>query len=414
MKNKTEMKNFFTLLMPIIFTLTILFLFTFSVNSFANDEPVLTAGSAILIDNKTNKVLYSKNENEKMYPASTTKILTAILVLENCNLDDVVTASYDAIMSIPDGYSTAEIQIGEELTVEQLLKLLLIHSANDAANVLAEYIGGSIDSFVSMMNTKVNELGLTNSHFTNAYGKHDAEHYTTARDLAIIMQYCLKNENFRKIAGSASCAIPATNKHVARLYQSTNELLIPNNQYYYKYLTAGKTGYTSQAKNCLVSSAFKDDLELICVVLGCDSNFPSRFTETKSLYEYGYSNYSIKNIANRDDVATTIAVKNATSDTKNLNLLISETISALVKTSDANDELSPEITLNDDIRAPIDEGTVLGKITYSINGIEYTSNLVAANNVEKSKIILYVFYIIITMIVLFLIYKTFFETKKKR
>ena len=178
----------------------------------------INASSALLVDNKTNKILYSKNENKKMFPASTTKIVTAILVLENHSLDEKVTASYDAVMSIPSGYSTADIQIEEELTVEQLLELLLVHSANDAANVLAEYAGGSVSSFVSMMNTKANELGLSNTHFTNPYGLQDDNHYTTAHDLAIIMQYCLKNDAFRKIAGQASCAIPATNKSNPRKF----------------------------------------------------------------------------------------------------------------------------------------------------------------------------------------------------
>ena len=192
----------------------------------------INASSALLVDNKTNKILYSKNENKKMFPASTTKIVTAILVLENHSLDEKVTASYDAVMSIPSGYSTADIQIEEELTVEQLLELLLVHSANDAANVLAEYAGGSVSSFVSMMNTKANELGLSNTHFTNPYGLQDDNHYTTAHDLAIIMQYCLKNDDFRKIAGQASCAIPATNKSNPRKYDSTNELLIAGNSNY--------------------------------------------------------------------------------------------------------------------------------------------------------------------------------------
>lgn len=253
----------------IIIILTIIFLalnpcFVFASNT---NTPNLTAKAAILIDNKTKKVLYSKNENEKMYPASTTKILTAIIVLENCNLDNIVTADYDEIISIPSGYSTANIQIGEQLTVEQLLQLLLICSANDAANVLAKYVGGSIDSFISIMNTKANELGLTNSHFTNAYGKPDNNHYTTAKDLATILEYCMKNDTFRKIAGSASCSIPSTNKSGIRSYSSTNELIIPQSTNYYKYLTVGKTGYTAQSKECLVSAAYKDGLELVAVVL---------------------------------------------------------------------------------------------------------------------------------------------------
>ena len=158
MKNK---KKIFVLIILIIF---LIFNFSFVSAADSNVQPSLVSEAAILMDNKTNKILYSKNENKKMYPASTTKIMTAILTIENCVLNDNVTASYDAVTSIPDGYSTAYIQVGETLTVEQLLQLLLVHSANDAANVLAEYVGGSIDSFVTMMNTKAHDLNLTGSH----------------------------------------------------------------------------------------------------------------------------------------------------------------------------------------------------------------------------------------------------------
>jgi len=399
------------LLVPLFLTFMVLFQFSYVLAAqTTTEEPSITAGSAILLDNRTNKILYCKEENKKMYPASTTKILTAILVLENCHLDDVVTASYDAIMSIPDGYSTANIQIGEELTVEQLLDVLLVHSANDSANVLAEHVGGSMESFVSMMNTKLNELGLTNTHFTNAYGKHDENHYTTAHDLAFLMKYCLKNDTFRKLAGQASCAIPATNKYGTRSYRSTNELIIPTSKNYYRYLTAGKTGTTTQAKECLVSSAYRDDLELIGVVLGSDN----RFSDARNLYEYAYSNYSLKTIANEKDMITSIQVSNATKDTKNLDLLIRESISALVNNSASPSEITPEFTLNENISAPIDEGAILGKVTYTINGVEYTTDLIASHHVEKSKLFIYIFYIGIILIVLFLLNKIFFHKKKKK
>lgn len=389
----------------------LIFILLSSITVFAdNSEPNLTAKSVILIDNRTKKILYCKNENEKMYPASTTKILTAILALEHCDLNDIVTASYDAIITIPSGYTTADIQIGEQFTVQQLLSLLLVHSANDAANVLAEYVGGSVDSFVSMMNTKANELGLFNSHFTNAYGKHDDNHYSTANDLSVIFQYCLRNETFRKIAGSASCAIPATNKYGTRSYASTNELLIPDNSYYYHYLTTGKTGYTSQAKGCLVSSAYKDGLELISVVLGSDN----RFSETKSLYEYGYTNYSIKNIAYENNIATQIEIPNGSIDTKNLDLLVYETIPALIKNSEINNGINPEITLNENISAPIDQGSILGKIKFTINGVEYTTNLIASHNVEKSKLSVYILYAIPSIVLLFVIFLCLLFIKKKR
>ena len=392
----------------IVLTLTIFVLIgnigtfgTYVLANNTNSGPDINAESALLIDNKTNKVLYSKDMNKKMFPASTTKILTAILVLENHSLDEKVTASYNAVMTIPSGYSTASIQIDEVLTVEQLLELLLVHSANDAANVLAEYTGGSIDSFVAMMNTKINELELSDTHFTNPYGLQDDNHYTTAHDLAIIMQYCLKNDDFRKIAGQASCAIPSTNKSEPRKYSSTNELLIAGNSNYYPNLIAGKTGYTSEAGECLVSAAYNDNLELVGVIL----NSNNRFKDTRSLYNYGYTNFSIKNIVNVKDIITNVEVKNATKDTKNLNLLASENIPVLANNSDDLSKIEPQITLNSDIKAPIEDGQVLGKVSYSVNGITYSTDLIAANNVEKSNFVLYCLYGLGILILILIIYK---------
>jgi len=344
-----------------LFLLIIIFITLFlNSNIVLASPPTLQSNAAILIDYESEIILYGKNENKRMYPASTTKIVTAILTLENSNLDNKVIASYDAVMSIPAGYSSANIQIGEELTVEQLLQVLLVHSANDAANILAEYIGGSIDSFVSMMNTKIHELGLVNTNFTNTYGKHDDNHYTTAYDLAMIMKYCMKNEDFRRIAGSASCAIPTTNKYGTRLYTSTNSLIIPNDRNYYKHLTAGKTGFTTQAGDCLVSCSYKDNLELICVILDGKvvNNVSTRFSETRTLYEYGYLNYSLETLVHKSDVIQNIQIDNATNETTSLNLLAESSLETIVKNYE-NNIYSPEITLNTNILAPISEGDIL-------------------------------------------------------
>lgn len=404
MSNKKQFKIILLLFFLVLFIL-IPFNYVFSAED-VSKELGLTADSYILLDNKTNKVLCNKNENEKMYPASTTKIVTALLTLENCNLDDTVTASYDAVMSISEGYSSANIQIGEQLTVEQLLEVLLVHSANDAANILAEHVGGSIESFITMMNTRLNELGINNTHFTNSFGMHDENHYTTATDLAKILKYCLKNETFRKIAGKASCAIPTTNKSGTRTYSSTNELLNSNSSNYYKYLIAGKTGFTSQAKECLVSAAYKDNLELIGVVLHSNS----RFSDSRKLFEYGYSNYSIKNVVNVNDLITSIKVSGATKETENLNLMSSETIEALVN-NNSTSEIKPEIILNENISAPIEEGSTLGKVTYNIEGISYTTDIVAEHNVEKSYFYLYVG---IFVGVIFIILIIVFSRKKRK
>lgn len=397
------------------FILALLFSHLNIVYAADTNAPELVSRAAILMDNKTNKILYDKNSNERMFPASTTKILTAILVLENCDLNEIVTASYDAVMSIPEGYVTANIDGDEQLTVEQLLQLLLVHSANDAANVLAEYVGGSIESFVSMMNTKVNELGLTNTHFTNAYGLQDDNHYTTAYDLSVIMQYCLKNDDFRRIAGSASCSIPATNKSDVRSYTSTNQLLVPSNPNYYSYVTVGKTGFTTEAGECLVSCAYKNDLELICVVLGGTvvDGVSTRFSESKTLYEYGFNNFSLKNIANPGDIITQIEVPNATSDTKSLELAFTDSIYALVNTSDLETNYTPEIQLHSDISAPITQGDVLGSVVYTVDGIQYTSDIVATHNVEASQLLQFVLQIGGLFIVLLITFRIFFSNRKK-
>lgn len=406
MKTKTQ-KIFVALIITILFLLNFSFVFS------SSEEPVLISEAAILIDNKTGKILYDKNSNKKMYPASTTKIVTAILALENCNLDDVITVSYNAVMSIPDGYSTANLQIGEQLTVEQLLQVLLIHSANDAANVLAEYVGGSIDSFVSMMNTKINEIGLSDTHFTNTYGKHDENHYTTAHDLALIMQYCIKNESFRKISGSASCAIPATNLYGPRKYTSTNILVDPNNKNYYQYLTSGKTGFTTQAGDCLVSCSYKNDLELICVILGGKTvnDVSTRFSETKALYEYGYNNYLLKTIADSNSTVHQLKISNATKETRNLDLLAESSVEALIKKEQENDSFLPEVILKDNISAPIEEGTVLGTAKYEINGIEYETDLIASHDVETSKLLNIIIEVAIILIILFLLSSILFKKK---
>lgn len=386
------------------------------------EQPEISADAAILIDSSSEKVLYSKNENQKMYPASTTKILTAILTIENCNLNDVVTVPYEAISSITSGYSVAALQAGEQLTVEQLLQVMLVHSANDAANVLAFHVSGSIENFANLMNNKVSELGLTNTHFTNPSGMHDENHYTTAHDLAIIMKYCMKNDTFRSLSSLKYCTIPATNKYDVRVFNTTNELLIYDNRdvssnYYYKYAIAGKTGYTTQAKNCLVSVAKKENLELICVVLSAGiypNNVSAKFVDTKSIFDYGYNNYTIKKLREKDAIATQIEIGNGTKETRNLDLLISDDLSALVTQDEFDTEFEPQIELQDNLFAPIAQGQVVGKITYTIDGIQYSSNLLASHSVEQSGFITIVVQIILVILILFLLYKLLFDSNSNK
>ena len=389
---------------------------------FANTpEPEISAEAAILIDSSTSKVFYGENENQKMYPASTTKIMTAILTLENANLNDVVTVPYDAIRTIPAGYSIAALQTDEQLTVNQLLQVMMVYSANDAANVLAFHISGSLENFANLMNQKVSELGLTDTHFTNPSGMHDENHYTTAHDMAIIMQYCMEDNTFRNLAGLKSCTIPATNKYQERTFNTTNNLLINsqtniNNNSYYEYAIAGKTGFTSQAKNCLVSVANKDDLELICVVLAAGTNAngtSTKFSDSKSLFEYGYSNYSIKTFAEQGSTATQVTIVNGTDETKNLDLVIKDDISTLINNDDLNSNIEPKIELDSNLLAPISQGATVGKIVYTIDGNEYSSDLLASHNVIPSNSFIVVIEIIALLLILFVLYRLLFHKKKK-
>lgn len=411
-----KFKKFFIILI-------ILFSIMYSSCCYATEDLDISAGAAILIDSSTEKILYSKNENEKMYPASTTKIMTAILTIENCNLDDTVTVPYEAIASIPSGYAIAALQSGEQLTVYQLLQVMMVYSANDAANVLAYHVSGSIDNFANLMNNKVEELGLKNTHFMNPSGKHDKDHYTTAYDLAMIMKYCMKNSTFRTLAGLKSCIIPSTNKYNERILTSTSyDLFTVDNRdvssnYYYKYAIAAKTGYTTEAKNCLVSVANKDGLELISVVLSVGIypyNLSGKFIETKKLFNYGYENYTTKKIRDKNAIATQIEINNATKETKNLDLLVSDDITALINQSDLDTDFSPEITVNENLLAPIAQGQKVGKISYQIDGITYTSDLIASHNVEKSSFLILIIHILLICLILYVLFKFLFNDKNKR
>ena len=167
-------------------------------------EKNLSSEAVLLMEASTGKVVYEKNGYEKKYPASTTKIMTAILAIEHCNLNETATASEFAINSVPSGYSTANIQIGETLSVKDLLYALMLQSANESAVILAEHVSGSQEAFANLMNEKAKELGCKNTHFINPNGIHNENHYTTAYDLALITQYAMKNQTFREIVKTTS------------------------------------------------------------------------------------------------------------------------------------------------------------------------------------------------------------------
>lgn len=407
-----------TLNIIIIFLLLILqtkFVYGTTANDISQDNNLyIYSDAAILIDSKTGFVLYSKNSDEKKYPASTTKILTAIIALEKCNLNDIVTVSKSAISSIPSGYSSAYLSEGEEISVNDLITVFLVHSANDAGYILAEHISGSIEDFAELMNQKAKEIGCENTHFTNPSGIHDENHYSTAYDLALIARYCMQNSTFKKIVSQKSCTINSTNKSDIRKYTNTNDLINPSSKYYLEECVGIKTGYTKEAKNCLISACAKNNLGLICVVLGANQingGESSRYIDSINLFKYGYSNFSLRTFATKDDVLSTIEVSNGTKDTRNLDLVLEDSISGILNNSD--DIPAPQITLKDNISAPIAKNTVLGTVTYSKGSISYTKNLLASHDVELDTNLMFIFGISLGFI-LILILILFVNSKKKK
>lgn len=405
-----------------VFLLTLAILICSFIRVSANSLPETYAPSCLLMEENSGKILYSKNANSVMYPASTTKMMTAILTIENCNLSDVATVSHNAVFSIPNGYSTASLVEGEELTIEQLLNVLLISSANDAAVVLAEHIAGSVESFSEMMNNKATEIGCKNTHFVNPSGIHNENHYSTAYDLALIGRYAMQLPTFRSIVAKTRYSLPATNKYDKedRIFNTTNDLLKPNysnspRNYYYEYATGAKTGYTDPAGHCIVATATKDNLSLIAVVLNdgfTDENISQRPIDCKALFEYGFNNYSMASIANKGDVGHTVNIINATSETASLDLLYSEDLSALVPNGFDISSVTPNIKLTQGLFAPISEGTILGSISYDIDGVNYSCNLIASHTVYSNNLVKTAMELAILIIVLILFAK-FLKFKKR-
>lgn len=376
----------------------------------------INSAAGILVEESTGKVLYEKNSHEKMYPASTTKILTALLVLEKGNLSDTVTVSKEAVNSLSGGYITPYISIGEELTVEQLLNVLLVPSGNVAGNVLAEYISGSIDEFVDLMNSRAKEIGCTNTHFTNPYGMHDENHYSTAYDLYLIAKEAMKYEDFRTIVAKPTYTLAPTNRYSKddRLLYSTNDLIKPSSSNYYEYALGIKTGFTTPAKACLVAAAQKDNMTLYAVILGADessSGTSYRYIDSKKLFEYGFNNYLFRTIRSKGSVLKTVEVNGATQNTKNLDLVLDSTITAFISSDDEYTSFVPEITLNE-LSAPIAKDDVVGSISYNVDGTIYTANLLAGSDVQKSY--MFIFVDIVFVIFLMIIFKLIINSRKRK
>ena len=357
------------------------------------EELILSEPSAILVEMKSGQVLYEKAADLKWSPASTTKIMTALVAMENASLDTKMKASLHAIRSIPADFGLAGIQPDEVMTLNDLLHFCLIISANESANVIAENVSptGDIDGFIALMNQKAQQLGLSNTHFTNSYGLDNENHYTTARDLSIIARKAMEIPAFREIVIKKTVPLPETNLKKPDDWdkwhnESTNKLLGSVSEYYTQ-VTGIKTGYTSTAGRCLVFSAINDEgLELLGVILGAQ-NETILFKESKDLLEYGFKNYKYQTLVSSGEYFGRYDVMDAT-DNIPVEIQTLGEVTYLLPTSD--ERLAAEVTtkemLNTPFTAPIQKGQVLGTKTWYYQDQEIgTIELVAMNDIENQK-----------------------------
>ena len=276
-------------------------------NSYENwpDGPAISAQSAIVMDVDSGTVLYAKNIHEMLYPASTTKIMTCLLAVENATMNENVEFSYDAVFGVPRDGSNMGIDVGEILPMEDCLYGILVGSANEVAAAVGEHIGGDTETFLQMMNDRAKELGCKNTNFMNANGLHDDNHYTTAYDLALIARAFFSNDYLANIANTPRVHFEPTATQPDDFYLNNKNKLV-SGEIKYEYYLGGKTGYTSDARQTLVSCAEKDGMRLVCVVMKEET--PDQFNDTVTLFNYGFSNFKKVKVS---EVETKYTVENS-------------------------------------------------------------------------------------------------------
>ena len=406
-------------------------------------EPDINCQAALLVDYNTGLPLYAKNEHQEMYPASLTKIMTALLVLEavdsgKLSLTDSLTASRSAMTTgLDEDGSNAGIQEGEIMTVEQYLTCMLVVSANEACNVLAEAVSGSVSAFVDAMNAKAQALGCENTHFVNASGLHDPQHYTSAWDLYLITRAAMEHEDFMRICDTGKAVIPATNLSEERTLHTTNYLIdVWRSRGYINADAHGiKTGSTDAAGHCLVSSAIRGSLHFVSVALGGERKTLEdgeirtySFYDTNQLFKWAFENFSYQTVALETEEIQEVPVE--LSKTDHVTVHPAGDAEVLLPKTLSPDLLERDVELQASVDAPVSAGQKLGTMTLSYDGITYaTLDLVASFDVEASRLktllrsiqdffsktsVRVVGIIVLLLLILLLVWKVFLSRRRYR
>lgn len=353
-----------------------------------DDEPVINSRAAIIYDRTTGRTLWGKNENEKKKMASTTKIMTAIVVVENGNLQDIVEVSGKAAST---GGSRLGLKKGSKISVNDLLYGLMLCSGNDAAVALAEYTAGSVEEFSVMMNEKAKELGLKNTNFVTPHGLDEAEHYTTAKELAIITDYALKNEKICNIVGTKTYTV--TISGYAKTISNTNELLG-----YLKGVYGVKTGFTNGANRCLVTATKRGNMDIICIVLGADTK-KDRTKDSIKLIEYAFENYKMIDISEQVDKELNEWEENNKDEIKiekgnyiGINLKHDEyNLKEYIVKKDGTEKINITVECEYEFEAPVREHKIIGNYKIKLeNEIIEAGNIYIENEIPKKDIKYYI------------------------
>ncbi|MCR1897936.1 D-alanyl-D-alanine carboxypeptidase [Irregularibacter muris] len=422
--------------------LLLIFLFGFTgIEALATEDnqPSITvsAEGAVLIEQGTGEVLFQKEMDKKMYPASTTKIMTALLAIEYGDLDEVVTLGKE-VESISEDSSRADLFAGQKLPLSQLLYGLMLPSGNDAANAIAVHIAKktsnnpslteeqAIKEFAQLMNKKVKEIGAEHTHFVNPHGYHDEDHYTTPLDMAMISREAMKNQIFRKIVKTPQLFYRTSkdlenNEEEERSWQNSNELIQQGSRNFYPYAQGIKTGRTTSAGRCLVSSAVKEDVNVIAVVF--KSTEGDVWGDSTKLLSYGIENFKHHVFAQKEEIITKVKIKNAhPKDPKEMEIITEKDIKGLIKKEDIP-KVNKKIESEDNqeiqsskFQAPIEKGEKVGEITYFLGDkVVAKGNLVAKESIRKKGFFkAYWWIFILALPILFIIMNRNAQAKRRK
>lgn len=357
----------------------------------APEHPVAAKG-AILYELNTDTILLEQNADARLYPASITKLMTALVALEFGNTEDIITVPAEAVDGLFELGSASYLLAGEEISFMDLLDYMLIASGNDAANAMAIHISGSIEAFVELMNNRAQALGCTNTHFVNPHGLHDEDHYTSARDLLYIAKAAMENPTIAEIVAKDEVVLPITNKHPQTTTKYTTNYLISKKStrdYYYEGAIGIKTGTTTPAGLCLVAACVKGDYTYYTVVLGAEKGEDgekTQFIETASLFDYGAENFSQQVMLSSSEPIAEVPVR--LSNEKDCVVVTpSENITAMLPNAFETSDLKLDYTVQEDVVAPVKAGDVLGKLTVSYEGKSWQLDLIASSDASRSTVL---------------------------